>query len=320
MLRTLAAETTGVELLLGRAVKELVRDGDRVSGIVTEDRSGDRRRIRAKLTVGADGRDSTVGTLAGLEPKRRTNQRFGYWAYYRDLPLASGQRSQAWFLDPDIAYTFPNENGVTIVAVMPTKTRLPEFKRDLQGAFTRFIAALPDQAPPIDDAERVSPILGKLDMTNHSRRAAQPGLAFIGDAALTSDPIWGVGCGWALQSAEWLADSVAPALTNGAELDVALKRYSRQHRRRLAAHHWFICEYSNGRSFNPLEKILFGAAVDDPKTALALHSFTNRTIGVHEFFAPRVIGRAATVAGRAQLARRTQDRVADVGLRPDRHG
>jgi hypothetical protein len=27
----------------------------------------------------------------------------------------------------------------------------------------------------------------------------------VGDAAIAADPMWGVGCGWAFQSGEWLA-------------------------------------------------------------------------------------------------------------------
>jgi flavin-dependent dehydrogenase len=303
MLRELAAGTPGVDLLLGRVVKELVRDGDRVAGVIAEDRSGDRRRIRARVTVAADGRDSTVASLAGSTAKLGANARFVYWAYYRGLQLTSGHRSQVWFLDPDCAYTFPNEDGVTVVAAFPTKARLPEFKRDIDAAYSRFIAALPD-APPIGDAERVSPFVGKLDMPNHSRRAAQPGLAFVGDAAMTSDPVFGVGVGWALQSAQWLADTVGPALISGDDVDAALTHYSRRHRRRLAAHHWLVCDYSSGRGFNPVEKLIYHAAAHDPKTALTLHSVASRTLPIHRFLSPRVIGRAATVAARV---RRAQD-------------
>ena len=41
-------------------------------------------------------------------------------------------------------------------------------------------------------------------MTNRMRTTTAPGLALIGDAALATDPLFGVGCGWAFQSAEWL--------------------------------------------------------------------------------------------------------------------
>ena len=38
------------------------------------------------------------------------------------------------------------------------------------------------------------------------RNPVAPGLALVGDAALATDPLFGVGCGWAFQTAEWLAD------------------------------------------------------------------------------------------------------------------
>ena len=53
-------------------------------------------------------------------------------------------------------------------------------------------------------------MLGKLDLPNVIRPAARPGVAFVGDAALASDPLWGVGCGWAFQSAR-VARATRPA-------------------------------------------------------------------------------------------------------------
>ena len=52
-------------------------------------------------------------------------------------------------------------------------------------------------------------------MPNKMRPAARPGLAFVGDAALATDPLFGVGCGWAFQSAEWLVDDT-PAASSAA--------------------------------------------------------------------------------------------------------
>ena len=78
---------------------------------------------------------------------------------------------------------------------------------------------------------------GKLDMTNVTHARTAPGLALVGDAAMAIDPLWGVGCGWALQSAEWLADGVSAALgeprasADARALARGLKRYERTHRR-----------------------------------------------------------------------------------------
>jgi len=191
ILRELAAETQGVDLLPGQAVVGLG------GGVEVEDRSRARRRIAARLVVAADGRDSTVARLARVPGRVRPHNRFFYWAYWRGVrPVTT--RSRMWFTEPDCAYTFPNEDDLTVVLVAPHRDRLPEFRRDLEGSYRSMLAALPDP-PDVTGAERESRLLGKLELPNVSRPAVGNGVAFVGDAALASDPLWGVGCGWAFQ-------------------------------------------------------------------------------------------------------------------------
>ncbi|MCZ0978382.1 hypothetical protein O1L60_01495 [Streptomyces diastatochromogenes] len=80
---------------------------------------------------------------------------------------------------------------MTVVAVLPEKKRLPAFREDLEGSFLEFVRSLPD-APDIDSAERITKITGAVDYPLHTRAATAPGLALIGDAALTGDPcgVW----------------------------------------------------------------------------------------------------------------------------------
>ncbi|MEU3726777.1 NAD(P)/FAD-dependent oxidoreductase, partial [Streptomyces sp. NPDC031705] len=229
LIRSRAAQTPGVDLLPGHRVTGLVREAGRTVGVRVSTPRGERE-IRARLVVGADGRDSAVARSAALPARRYENTRFGYLAHFRGLPLHGGI-GQAWFLEPDMAYAFPNDDGVTVLAVLPDKQRLPAFREDLEGSFLDFVRALPE-APPIDSAERISKIIGTVDYPLLSREPTAPGVALIGDAALTGDPLWGVGCGWALQSAHWLAEAVAPAAAGRGDLDRALAAYARTHRRR----------------------------------------------------------------------------------------
>ena len=50
----------------GESVVDLLRDGDRVSGVVTEGPGG-RARVEADLVVACDGRESAVRDMAGIE-------------------------------------------------------------------------------------------------------------------------------------------------------------------------------------------------------------------------------------------------------------
>jgi flavin-dependent dehydrogenase len=125
----------------------------------------------------------------------------------------------------------------------------------------------------------VQPAQGKLDMTNVAHTPTAPGLALVGDAALAIDPLWGVGCGWALQSAEWLADSVSEALVRSEPLDAGLKRYRRRHARALRGHAAMIYDYAGGRKFNAPERLLFSAATYDDGLAAVMEAFGTRNIG-----------------------------------------
>jgi flavin-dependent dehydrogenase len=204
LLRGVAAETNGVDLMLGKKVTGLVRDSDRIAGV----EFADGKRLRAPLVVGADGCDTVVARLARQTTRRVRNARFNYAAYYDGPSHAQAPDTSLWLLDPEWASAMPTDSGLTVYACMPTHDRLPEFKRDPEKALTAFIAGLPD-APPILESKRVGPIIGKVKMANVIRSPISAGLALVGDAAVTADPLWGVGCGWAFQSAEWLADSVA---------------------------------------------------------------------------------------------------------------
>src|SRR6266446_5318399 len=86
MLREMAAETPGVDLVMGVTAKEVLTDGDRISGVEVIDRQRSSRRITARLVVGADGRDSTLAELADVPRKIHPHGRFAYAAYFEGPP------------------------------------------------------------------------------------------------------------------------------------------------------------------------------------------------------------------------------------------
>ena len=203
----------------------------------------------------------------------RPHGRFFYFAYWRGLPKTT--RARLWFAEPNGVAVFPNEDDISVVVAGMHKRYLPEFRADPEREYRAVVSSVPD-APPIEDAERVSKLLGKLDVPNVMRPAARPGIAFVGDAALATDPTMGVGCGWAFQSAEWLVDETAAALRGDEDLDAALDRYRRVFRRRLGLHHWAIADLSTGRPLRGNEKIAFRAAARDEWVARKIEPMITR--------------------------------------------
>jgi menaquinone-9 beta-reductase len=297
MLRELAVDTPGVELMLGQSVTALLRSNGRPTGVRAVDRERRERDIPARVIVAADGRDSDVARMAGVPARVKSHDRFGYFAYYRDLPLVSGDRTLFWLLDPDVAYAFPQDDAITLMATFQTKDRLSWFKRDVEANFEAYFKGLPG-APDLAKGERISKILGKLEMPNTMRPAGRPGLAFVGDAAIAADPLWGVGCGWAFQSGEWLAEELAGALGGGgsdARVDAAIERYRKRHRRQLLGHFLLTSDYATGRRFNPLERLLFSAAAKDEATGAGFYSFGSRSIRPTDAEFARLVGRSIRV-------------------------
>jgi flavin-dependent dehydrogenase len=275
LVRALAVETPGVEYFPGERVTGLLADGDRPAGVETECRDRERRSLRAKLTVAADGRDSPLARLARIPARVRPNNRFAYWAYWHGVRTPPDE-ARVWLLDPDAAAVFPNEDGRTVIAVVAHNDRLPEFRADPDAAYLRFIRRLPD-GPDLAAAERASELIGSLRISNRMRPAARPGMALVGDAALATDPLFGVGCGWAFQSAEWLVEETATALLDPhGNLDHALGRYRRAFLRRLGPHHLQIADYSSGRPMRRNERLILRAAARYPAVGAPVERFVTR--------------------------------------------
>jgi flavin-dependent dehydrogenase len=278
LIRQLASDTPGVELLLGHTVQELVRDGERVCGVRARDNRGQTVELRTQLVVGADGRDSRVAKLAGVRARTKAHGRIAYGGYYEGPAPTGAPAATLWLLDPNMIGAFPTDSGHTFYAAMPTKEYLPEFRADPAAALQKMVAAVPD-APPILASRLTQPIQGKVDMTNVIHTPTAPGVALVGDAAGAVDPLWGVGCGFALQSSEWLSDSVAAALRGAEPLEQGLKRYRRRHARGLGGHTKTILDYASGRKLNAGERIFFSAASYDERTGRVFEAFGSRNIG-----------------------------------------
>jgi flavin-dependent dehydrogenase len=297
ILRGLATGTPGVDLFEATSARDLTRDDQgRVNGVVADGPAG-RCEFRAPLVVAADGRASVLAERAGAAPRQHDNDRFTYFTYYRGLKLG-GVNARYWHLDPDLAYAFRNDDDTTLLGIFLPTSELKAFKTDPMGNFRRFWDRVPD-GPRIGTAEPICELRGITRMVNQWRPAAAPGVAFVGDAAMVLDPIWGTGCGFAFLSADWLVEATLPAFASGRwsamALDRGLKRYRRSHRARTCGHYHHIASFSKVRGPNLVEQLLFSAAAHDARLANRVLKYFGRTIGPLSLAAPPALLRAAWI-------------------------
>ncbi|WP_336203958.1 NAD(P)/FAD-dependent oxidoreductase [Nonomuraea sp. LPB2021202275-12-8] len=274
LLRTIAAGTPGVDLMLGRTVTGLLESGGRVAGV----RVGDEE-IHARLVVGADGHRSPVARLAGVTEDVAPNERFGWWAYYRGVISGGPGGNQIWSLDPDVGILIRTDDDLHMLVAFPAKARLGSFQADRAAALERFIASLPD-APDLSSAERVSKVIGTNDYPCIRRDPApRPGLVLVGDAAITGDPTPAVGCGWAFRAAEWLVESTAPALRDGSDPAAGVAGYRRA-LRFVEAHDRLGRQDARARPANRVQRLITKAAMRDPELGRRVYLFSMRAIPV----------------------------------------
>ena len=209
-----------------------------------------------------------------------------------------------WFLGRDVGIATPTDGGLMLYVAFPGSERATEFKADIEGELRAFVGALPD-APPIAES-RLRRAAGR-QARPHERVAARPPAM---RSRWSATPRWPptrsapIGCGWAVQSAEWLAEAVSPALHGERTLPGALRAYRRRHRRELLGHSLMAADAaSRARPMAPPQRLLFAAAVHDASPRGASRSFAGaRDPPAHAAVAARARSRRARGRAHARPA------------------
>jgi len=299
MMRELAAGTPGVTMLTGSSAKALVERDGRITGVELGG-SGAQATLHARLVVAADGRNSSLAGMAGVQAKSSPNRRHGLFAPMRHVDLQRGETSQMWLTGPDAAYIFPNDDGVTVIAWIGLKELLEGARDRPLEALKERIRSLPD-APQLHQAEAVGDVLMVKDYPNLWRPPVVRGMALVGDALMSVDYLWGVGCGWAFQTGAWLSDAVSAELKSGADLAAGLKRYERKCSA-LASHRFVINDFARRSSLSPIERLMFAAAAKNEGMARHVNRFGSRIDGLGAFMSPAAVLKALWVNLRQPVA------------------
>jgi 2-polyprenyl-6-methoxyphenol hydroxylase-like FAD-dependent oxidoreductase len=216
------------KLIIQANVVDLIDEGGRVAGVraTTPDGPLD---VRARLTVGCDGRKSIVRAKAGLEVEDIGAPIDVFWMRISrkpDDPPTGGRIGAGSFfavLDRgdyfQLAYVIAKGDAERIM-----QEGLPAFRERVAKALP-FLAGRVDELKSWDDVKLLSVSIDRL------RTWYRPGLLCIGDAAHAMSPVGGVGINLAIQDAVAAANILWKPLKNGTLSTFDLARV--QHRRTL---------------------------------------------------------------------------------------
>jgi 2-polyprenyl-6-methoxyphenol hydroxylase-like FAD-dependent oxidoreductase len=210
-----AEERGGCTVLEPACAVGLLRDGGAVRGVraKTPDGTVD---IRARVTVGADGRYSAVRRMSGLEhgARRTPLERDVIWMKL-PFPAAWDRRAYRVRISSGRHGLFlPSTDGTLRVGLNIPKGGLRDLRSGGLGQLHARLAELaPELAKEAAEGVRSWSDTTLLDIfTTDVRRWSAPGVVLIGDAAHTLSPILGQGVNHALADAVALAPLLARAL------------------------------------------------------------------------------------------------------------
>jgi flavin-dependent dehydrogenase len=280
-----AAVAAGAEMRENFTVKELLMDGDRVTGIRGQAHGGEMVTEEARLVVGADGMRSLVARSVNAPMYATTPAgTCGYYTYWDNVPVDSLE----FYTRPNrTIVAFPTNDQQAAIFVEWTNREFHDFRADLEKNFVRTLEEIaPSLAARVHGGKRAHRFMGTAELPNFFRKPHGPGWALVGDAGFHKDPITAQGITDAFRDAEFLSQAIDAGLSGRQPLDKALAGYEQLRNETIMPLYEFICDRATLEPF-PLEFQQVLAALRGNQDGIdRFFGVIQNTIPFREFFSP----------------------------------
>lgn len=281
-----AAMEAGAEFLPGAGVTELVTEEDVVRGVKVRIGRKEPVPVRARLVVGADGKDSVVArfvdtsTYEEHEPLTTT-----YLSYFANLPM---EELLIHWRPGRCVPAMPTHDGLTVVLGGWSRDGWRTYRSDPQRHYWETVSTQcsPDFAERIKDAEQVERVVGHHHTENYYRVSHGPGWALVGDAGYHKDPVTALGISDAFRDAENLAEAIRQWFAGERPEDEALADYER---RRFESSHGlykYTIQQAKHEPLAPLTKAVLKALQDNPREKARFFGVLAGSVDPREFSDP----------------------------------
>jgi flavin-dependent dehydrogenase len=217
-----AAAEAGAEIRETFTVDDVLITGEAMPEVRGRDATGAVVRERARVVVGADGRNSLVARV--VQPARyheRPPAACGYYSYWSGLPAEAfevyGRDGRGWAL-------CPTNDGLTMVIGCWPYDELAEHRDDVVDELWRTFERAPGFAERLRAATREHRIVGATT-PGYLRTPYGRGWALVGDAGYNRDFITAQGISDAFRDAELCADALDETLSGKRGYEEAMGDY-----------------------------------------------------------------------------------------------
>jgi flavin-dependent dehydrogenase len=286
-----AAVAAGAELREAFTVDEIMVEDGLVTGIRGHGTGGSTVTERARVVVGADGKQSLVAKAVEAEQYNEAPPLApSYYTYWSGLPTDTfetyvrAQDHRGWGV-------LPTHDDLTCVVMGWPLSQFEANRADVEGNYLKTFELAPEFAERMRGAKREARFMGIRDLPGFFRKPYGPGWALVGDAGYHKHPLTAYGITDAFRDAEIVAAALDEALAGRRQYDDVMAGYQQSRDERSQPIYQLTCEFAKLEPPPPEMQQLFGAlqgnqaAIDDFVSVMA------GTLPVPEFFAPENVGR-----------------------------
>ena len=285
-----AAAAAGAEVREGFTVEEVLVSDGRVTGVRGHDQGGASVVERARVVVGADGRNSAVAkAVRPAQYEDRPPLTVGYYSYWSNLPTdtfeAYSRPGRGWAVCPT------NDDLTLVIGGWP-HAELAEHRDHVEAELMATFELSPAFAERIRDAKREERLVGA-SVPNYFRAPYGPGWALVGDAGYSRDFITAQGITDAFLDAEGCAGALDAALAGALPYDEAMAgQHSARDSRAMPVYQMTL----QIASLQPPDEQMAGLVTAMAGNQEAMDAFARLNSGITSpaaFFAPENLGRIA---------------------------
>lgn len=214
------ARERGAEVVEETAVKELLREGERVVGVRAQRKSGETVEFRAPITLDCSGKEAFASVRNGWRMRDPYLNKVAVWTYYRgskrEAGIDEGQTTVAFVPEKGWFWHIPLHNDLVSVGVVAEGKYLTRGGvRDPGAIFKREIGQNAWIEEHLSAGDQVGPYYIINEYTHHARHCGSDGLLLVGDAFAFLDPVFSSGLMLALKSGTMAGDEVHRAIEEG---------------------------------------------------------------------------------------------------------
>jgi flavin-dependent dehydrogenase len=300
-----AAVEAGAELREGFFVEEILRDGDRVTGIQGRHPGGHSMKKQARIVIGADGMRSLVArSVQAPTYQAKPALTCAYYGYWSSVPLAG---AEVYMRPHRMFIAFPTNEQLACICVVWPHSEFHAFRADIAGSFLQTLDLAPQFAERVRQGKQEGRFVGTADVPNFFRKPYGPGWALVGDAGYHKDPYLGQGIMDAFRDVELLVEAIDAGFSGRQCLKEALAGYERQRNDTALPLYEYDTQRASMQPLPPEMQQLFAALQGNQEQTNRFFGLAEGTTSISEFFSPEKIQRIMAAASLREASTKPVD-------------